>query len=81
MMRGIMGLARGPFVKRKVGGDERAATLVALAQHLEQQFVHQRGGGDERHTLPLLAGRKAQGQNAQKFERDGSSLRRGAVHS
>ena len=37
---------RGPFVKREVGGDERAATLVALAQHLKQQFATNGGERD-----------------------------------
>ena len=37
---------RCPFVERQVAGDERAAALVALAEHLEQQFAANGGERD-----------------------------------
>ena len=37
----------GPFVERQVGGDQDGASLVALAEDLEQQFRPGRGQGHE----------------------------------
>ena len=37
----------GPFVEGQVGGDQDGAPLVALAEHLEEQFRAGGGQGDE----------------------------------
>ena len=41
----------GPFVERQIGGDQDGASLVALAEDLEQQF---RPGGGQGHGAQFV---------------------------
>ena len=49
---------RGPFIEWQVAGDQRGATFVALAEHLEEQF---RTDGGEWHVSQFV--------NDQQFDR------------
>lgn len=42
---------KSPFIERQVAGDERGATLIALAEHLEEQIGADRR---ERHIPQLI---------------------------
>ena len=48
----------GPFVERQVGGDQGRAALVALAEHLEQEFG---SGLGQRHEAALVDDQKLVG--------------------
>src|ERR1700731_3323801 len=40
-----------PFIERQVAGDQRGATFIALAEHLEEQF---RANCRERHMAQIV---------------------------
>ena len=42
---------RGPLIEWQIAGDQRGATLVALTEHLEEQF---RTNGGERHVAQFI---------------------------
>jgi hypothetical protein len=42
-----------PFIERQIAGDQRGATFIALAEHLEEQFG---AASRERHIAQLVDG-------------------------
>ena len=42
---------RGPFIEWQIAGDQRGATFIALAEHLEEQFGTD---GRERHVAQFV---------------------------